>query len=211
MKFKIRNKNYLANQSQSPDFAFILMYYISNLVGLFTVSIIIMATTRLVTDSILILLIEFILMSIILPVVITFITKNKAFEAFYDFFEEDENEILQDNLNKIYVSKKDHEQIYLLHELIINHGIENSKHDQSNEINIELNLKDSNDKYHQFDEENYDSDQIDVFKEVIKYRKMSIEKASQFYDKFIDQYTRPVVRSIEERNELKQRIMNKNM
>lgn len=209
MKFKIRNKNYLENQSQSPDFAFILLHYISNLVGLFTVSIIIMAATRLVTDSILILLIEFILMSIILPVVITFLTKNKAFEAFYDV--RDIDETLQNDLNKIYVSKNDHEQIYFLHELIINHGIENSKHDQSNEINIELNLKESDNKYYQFDEENYDSDQIDVFKEVIKYRKMSIEKASQFYDKFIDQYTRPVVRSIEERNELKQRIINKNM
>ena len=209
MKFKIRNKNYLENQSQSPDFAFILLHYISNLVGLFTVSIIIMAATRLVTDSILILLIEFILMSIILPVVITFLTKNKAFEAFYDV--RDIDETLQNDLNKIYVSKNDPEQIYFLHELIINHGIENSKHDQSNEINIELNLKESDNKYYQFDEENYDSDQIDVFKEVIKYRKMSIEKASQFYDKFIDQYTRPVVRSIEERNQLKQRIMNKNM
>lgn len=209
MKFKIRNKNYLENQSQSPDFAFILLHYISNLVGLFTVSIIIMAATRLVTDSILILLIEFILMSIILPVVITFLTKNKAFEAFYDV--RDIDETLQNDLNKIYVSKNDPEQIYFLNELIINHGIENSKHDQSNEINIELNLKESDNKYYQFDEENYDSDQIDAFKEVIKYRKMSIEKASQFYDKFIDQYTRPVVRSIEERNKLKQRIMNKNM
>lgn len=209
MKFKIRNKNYLANQSQSPDFAFILMYYALNLLGLFTVSVIIMAMTYIMINSSLILSIEFILMSVILPVVITFITKNKAFKSFYDI--RDIDEILQDDLNKIYVSKNDPGQIYFLHELIINHGIENSKHDQSNEIDIELNLKDSDNKYHQFNKENYDLDQIDAFKEVIKWRKMSIEEASQFYDKFIDQYTRPVVRSIEERNQLKQRIINKNM
>lgn len=216
MEFKIRNKNKLKTdyidelEAYMVGLLFALIYllissfviansplrqFINNNASIISVFIIIIMTLICIC----------LLTSVSSIIIYKFINQYKA-----KHYPENISEKIKDSLNTPYVDKKDKEKVYLLHELIKKYGIEHSKNNQHDHFYLELDLKD-NDQYDKIDYNQYDDDQKDVIYDLIKHKKLTENEAIQFFDQYISDYSYPKIRSIEERNELKQRIINKNM
>lgn len=120
------------------------------------------------------------------------------------------SEKVKNNLNEPYVDKNDKEKVYLLHELIKEYGIEYSTSNQSDQLYLKLYLKDNN-QYNKLNYDQYDNDEKDAIQDVINYKQLTEKEAIQLFDQYIIHYSRPKIKSIEEKNKLRKRIMNKNM
>lgn len=147
---------------------------------------------------------------IILPSIIIYVLRHIFYNQLYDT-KESINKKIHNTLNKVYIDKNDNEKIYLLHELIKKHGLNYSDYNQHDEFNIILNLNIDDNEYKKINYDDYNVHQIDAIKKVINNKKIDIDEASQFYDKYIEIYLSPKVMSIEESNEISQRIFNKNL
>lgn len=123
---------------------------------------------------------------------------------------ENTSEKVKDKLNEPYVDKNDKEKVYLLHELIKEYGIEYSTSNQSDQLYLKLYLKDNN-QYNKLNYDQYDNDEKDAIQDVINYKQLTEKEAIQLFDQYIIYYSRSKIKSIEEKNELRKRIMNKNM
>lgn len=120
---------------------------------------------------------------------------------------------LQEQLNEKYVSRDDHEKVYLLHELIKTYHLEYSSIDQSDndKIHLELNTND----FIKFERELYNDE--DVYNElkdnVLNDQILNEEKAQKFYYTYIHHKIKPKqkrIKSLDERHVLSQRLKNKN-
>ena len=216
MEFRIRNKNKPASNNVSDIESFIAYLLLMIVYLIIAISIISNSPLKnfinteapdlsdLVVIGVTLLFVITLTIFTLIPVY-SFINQYKV-----THYPENMGEKIKDSLNTPYVDKKDKETVYLLHELIKKYGIEHSKNDQHNHFYLELDLKDHG-QYDKIDYDQYDDDEKDVIYDVTKYKKLTENEAIQFFDQYIRNYSYPKIRSIEERNELKQRIMNKSL
>ena len=214
MQFKIRNKNimktdYLELGEIPPLTA--LSFILSTLVVFPFISLTPFKdiTVNDLTAAGLIFIIIITLVVVVLSISILYILCNIINKR--RFNTENYVEKVKNTLNESYIDKNDNEKVYLLHELIKKHGIDYSTYDQENDLYIELNLNLNNDKYKKFKKDDYDSDKQDIMKNIINRKKINEDQAIEFFDQYISLYSKPKVRSIEERKELQQKFENKNL
>lgn len=216
MKFKIRNKNKAASYDVNDIEGYLTCLFFLIVYLFIAMSIISISPLKNFIDSEAPSLSGLILVGVtfLFIVILTILSLIPTYTFIYKYKEkhypENINEKIKDCLNTPYVDKKDKEKIYLLHELIKKYGIEHSKNDQHDHFYLELDLK-GNNQYNKIDYDQYDDDEKDAIQDVINHKQLTENEAIQFYNKFIDQYARPIVRSIEEKNKLKQKIVNKNI
>lgn len=214
MQFKIRNKNIMKTDyiDVGEDILLTLVSIIISALVVFSITLltpfkVLIEGDLTVSGLIFIIIIMCIvggLSMIILAILCSLINKRRL---------NTENYIkkVQDTLNESYIDKNDNEKVYLLHELIKKYGINYSTYDQENDLYLELNLNLDNDKYEKFNKNNYDNDRLDILNNIINHKKIDDNQAIEFFDQYISLYSKPKVRSIEERNKLKQKIENKNL
>lgn len=214
MQFKIRNKNIMKTDyiDVGEDILLTLVSIIISALVVFSITLltpfkVLIEGDLTVSGLIFIIIIMCIvggLSMIILAILCSLINKRRL---------NTENYIkkVQDTLNESYIDKNDNEKVYLLHELIKKYGINYSTYDQENDLYLELNLNLDNDKYEKFNKNNYDNDKLDIMKNIINRKKINEDQAIEFFDQYVSLYSKPKVRSIEERNKLKQKIENKNL
>lgn len=214
MQFKIRNKNimktdYLELGEIPPLTA--LSFILSTLVVFPFISLTPFKdiTVNDLTAAGLIFIIIITLVVVVLSISILYILCNIINKR--RFNTENYVEKVKNTLNESYIDKNDNEKVYLLHELIKKHGIDYSTYNQENDLYLELNLNLDNNKYEKFNKNNYDNDRLDILNNIINHKKIEDNQAIEFFDQYISLYSKPKVRSIEERNELKQKIENKNL
>lgn len=215
MQFKIRNKNIMKTDYVDLQETIFLM-----LVSLIISFLVVFSFTSLtpfkdltINDDLTVSGLIFIIiatcvvygLSIIILIILCNIINKRRFNT------ENYVEKVKNTLNESYIDKNDNEKVYLLHELIKKHGIDYSTYDQENDLYIELNLNLNNDKYKKFKKDDYDSDKQDIMKNIINRKKINEDQAIEFFDQYISLYSKPKVRSIEERNELTRKIENKNL
>lgn len=214
MQFKIRNKNIMKTDyiDVGEDILLTLVSIIISALVVFSITLltpfkVLIEGDVTVSGLIFIIIIMCIvggLSMIILAILCSLINKRRL---------NTENYIkkVQDTLNESYIDKNDNEKVYLLHELIKKYGINYSTYDQENDLYLELNLNLDNNKYEKFNKNNYDNDRLDILNNIINRKKIDDNQAVEFFDRYISLYSKPRVRSIEERNKLKQKIENKNL
>lgn len=214
MQFKIRNKNimktdYLELGEIPPLTA--LSFILSTLVVFPFISLTPFKdiTVNDLTAAGLIFIIIITLVVVVLSISILYILCNIINKR--RFNTENYVEKVKNTLNESYIDKNDNEKVYLLHELIKKHGIDYSTYNQENDLYLELNLNLDNNKYEKFNKNNYDNDRLDILNNIINHKKIEDNQAIEFFDQYISLYSKPKVRSIEERNKLKQKIENKNL
>lgn len=214
MRFVIRNKNKL--KTKYLDSTEIGMLFIISFLGLLFLNLIIVLLTPLrllfISDS------SFIEVIATCIDIIILCTSSVLLTLYYinsinEINQNNDNYIkkIKDTLNTPYIDENDREKIYLLHELIINNGIDYSKYNQENDVYLELYLKNVLQKYTKFNSKNYDTDENDIIKNIINHKKINEEQAIKFFDQYISLYSKPKVRSIEGRKELQQKFENKNL
>lgn len=120
---------------------------------------------------------------------------------------------LQEELNEKYVSRDDHETVYLLHELIKKYGLEYSSIDQSDDYRLKLELNTNN--FIKFESKLYNDK--DVYNElrdnVLNDKKLTEDETQKFYYKYIEHKIKPEqkkIKSLEEHYALSKRLKDKN-
>lgn len=215
MQFKIRNKNIMKTDYvdlQETIFLMLVSLIISFLV-VFSFTSLTPFKDLIINDDLTVSVLIFIIiatcvvygLSIIILIILCNIINKRRFNT------ENYVEKVKNTLNESYIDKNDNEKVYLLHELIKKHGIDYSTYNQENDLYLELNLNLDNNKYEKFNKNNYDNDRLDILNNIINHKKIEDNQAIEFFDQYISLYSKPKVRSIEERNKLKQKIENKNL
>ena len=120
---------------------------------------------------------------------------------------------LQEELNEKYVSRDDHETVYLLHELIKKYGLEYSNIDQSDDYRLKLELNTNN--FIKFESKLYkDKDVYNELKDnVLNDKKLTEDETQKFYYKYIEHKFKPEqqkIKSLDEHYALRKRLKDKN-
>lgn len=120
---------------------------------------------------------------------------------------------LQNHLNEKYVSRDDHEKVYLLHELITKYNLEYSSVDQSDDYSLTLELNTNN--FIKFESKLYKDEDVytEIKDNVLNDQTLSEDEVQRFYYKYIDHKIKPEqkrIKSLDEYNVLSQRLKNKN-